>query len=82
MAAPGLLGGRIAQHEERTSSGESSVTPRTPVPTVSPVSPEQPVSPVQVAEPSGKNLWEQICEGRQLGRAWGAGRGRPGGGRV
>ncbi|XP_019607213.2 IQ domain-containing protein K [Rhinolophus sinicus] len=62
MAAPGLPGGRTAPPEERASSGESSVTPRTPVPTVSPVSPEQPVSPGQVAEPSGRNLWEQVCE--------------------
>lgn len=41
---------------------ELSVTTRTPVPAVCPTSPERPLSPGKVAEPPGKNLWEQICE--------------------
>lgn len=48
---------------------ELSVTARTPVATVCPTSPERSLSPGKVAEPPGKNLWEQICEGRQAGRA-------------
>ncbi|XP_071461938.1 IQ domain-containing protein K isoform X1 [Marmota flaviventris] len=47
---------------EPSGSAESSVATRTPVPTLSSPSPELPVSPGQVAELSGKNLWEQICE--------------------
>ncbi|XP_053781837.1 IQ domain-containing protein K isoform X9 [Desmodus rotundus] len=42
---------------------ELSVTARTPVATVCPTSPERSLSPGKVAEPPGKNLWEQICEG-------------------
>ncbi|XP_071077824.1 IQ domain-containing protein K isoform X10 [Desmodus rotundus] len=41
---------------------ELSVTARTPVATVCPTSPERSLSPGKVAEPPGKNLWEQICE--------------------
>lgn len=68
MAAAGL-GGRTAQCSEGVVSAESSVTARTPVSVVSHVSLELPVSPGQVAEPPNKNLWEQICEGRQPGPA-------------
>ncbi|XP_045051293.2 IQ domain-containing protein K isoform X2 [Desmodus rotundus] len=45
---------------------ELSVTARTPVATVCPTSPERSLSPGKVAEPPGKNLWEQICEGYKL----------------
>uniref|UniRef100_A0A286XQX7 IQ motif containing K n=1 Tax=Cavia porcellus TaxID=10141 RepID=A0A286XQX7_CAVPO len=65
MAATPQLSSRAPQREDCTGSADSVTTPNS-VPTVSPVSPE-PVSPGQVAEPPGKNLWEQICEGRQGG---------------
>ncbi|XP_063082666.1 IQ domain-containing protein K isoform X8 [Cavia porcellus] len=60
MAATPQLSSRAPQREDCTGSADSVTTPNS-VPTVSPVSPE-PVSPGQVAEPPGKNLWEQICE--------------------
>lgn len=69
MAAPGRVSSRTGPREEPAGSTELSDATRTPVPTVSPVSPELPVSPGQGAEPLGKNLWEQICEGRQSGPA-------------
>lgn len=69
MAAPGPASGRRTQREEPVGSPESSDTVRTSVPIVSTVSPELPVSPGQGVEPPGKNLWEQICEGRQPGPA-------------
>ncbi|XP_040611574.1 IQ domain-containing protein K isoform X2 [Mesocricetus auratus] len=62
MAAPRQVWNRSVQREEAGGSAESSVATRTPVPAVSPGSPERLVSPAQVAEPPGKNLWEQICE--------------------
>lgn len=68
MAAPGPVG-RTAQRLEGTVSNESSITARTQVPVVSPESLDLPVSPVQVSELPSKNLWEQICEGRQPGPA-------------
>ncbi|XP_059547969.1 IQ domain-containing protein K isoform X1 [Myotis daubentonii] len=49
MAAPGRVGSRAAQHEERAGSLES-------VPTACPAALEQP------AEPPGRTLWERICE--------------------
>lgn len=52
MAAPGRVGSRAAQHEERAGSLES-------VPTACPAALERP------AEPPGRTLWEQICEGRR-----------------
>jgi hypothetical protein len=80
MAAPRQVSSRSVPREEPVGSANSSVTNPTPVPTVSPVSLERPVSPGQVAEPPGKTLWEQICEGRQPGWPRGAGPGgrRPG----
>lgn len=80
MAAPGLESSRTAQREEPSGSTESSDPVRTPVPMAFTASPELPVSPGQGVEPPGKNLWEQICEGRQPGSA--EGRDSPGGGRV
>ena len=68
MAAPGPVG-RTAQRVEGTVSNESSITARTPVPVVSPESLVLSASPVQVSELPSKNLWEQICEGRQPGPA-------------
>lgn len=67
MAAPRQTSSRIAHREEAGGSADLSATTRTPVPAVPPGSPESLVSPVQVAEPPGKNLWEQICEGRLTG---------------
>nr|KAF6355038.1 IQ motif containing K [Myotis myotis] len=49
MAAPGRVGSRAAQHEERAGSLES-------VPTACPAALERP------AEPPGRTLWERICE--------------------
>lgn len=71
MAASRQTSSRSVQRMEPSGSAESSVATRTPVPTLSSPSPspELPVSPGQVAELSGKNLWEQICEGRQPGLA-------------
>ncbi|KAM5328818.1 IQ domain-containing protein K isoform 2-T2 [Glossophaga mutica] len=60
MAALGRVGSFSGKREAYSS--ELSVTTRTPVPTVCPSSPERPLSPGKVAEPPGKNLWEQICE--------------------
>ncbi|KAF6124876.1 IQ motif containing K [Phyllostomus discolor] len=60
MAALGRVSSSSGQRE--AYSLELSVTTRTPVPTVCPTSPERPLSPGKVAEPPGKNLWEQICE--------------------
>lgn len=68
MAAPQYVGSRTGQSEERAGSMESFVTSRRTLPTVSHVSFERPVSPGQVAEPPGKSMWEQICEGRQSRR--------------
>ncbi|XP_077880415.1 IQ domain-containing protein K isoform X8 [Ictidomys tridecemlineatus] len=62
MAASRQTSSRSVQRMEPSGSAESSVATRTPVPTLSSPSPELPVSPGQVAELSGKNLWEQICE--------------------
>ncbi|XP_076997835.1 IQ domain-containing protein K isoform X4 [Tamandua tetradactyla] len=62
MAAPPQVSSRSGQRQESAGSPESSVTTRTPVPTVSSVSPELPVSPGQGTQPPGKSLWEQICE--------------------
>lgn len=71
MAAPRPVSSRSVLREEAGGSVDSPVTLRTPVPAVSPGSPEVLVSPPQVAEPPGKNLWDQICEGRRpaAGRA-------------
>lgn len=65
MAAPRQVSSRSVLREEAGGSTDSPVTTRTPVPAVSPGSPEMLVSPAQVAEPPGKNLWDQICEGRR-----------------
>lgn len=65
MAAPRPMSNRNVQREEAGSSGDLSATTRTPVPAVSPGSHERLVSPAQVTEPPGKNLWDQICEGRR-----------------
>lgn len=81
MAAPCPASSRTAQREEPARSAESSDTVRTPVPIVSTVSPELHVSPGQGVEPPGKNLWEQICQGRQPGPAERGGT-RQAGGRV
>uniref|UniRef100_A0A8C6RTX6 IQ motif containing K n=1 Tax=Nannospalax galili TaxID=1026970 RepID=A0A8C6RTX6_NANGA len=62
MAALGQASSRSMPPEGAGGSVDLSVTTRSPVPAVSP---ERPVSPGQVAEPPGKNLWEQICEGRR-----------------
>lgn len=69
MAGLSRVSSRTCHPEEPAGFAESADTTRTPVPIVSSVSPELPVSPGQGAEPLGKNLWEQICEGRQSGRA-------------
>lgn len=71
MAAPRLVSSRSVLREEASGSADSPITTRTPVPAVSPGSPEVLVSPPQVAEPPGKSLWDQICEGRRpaAGRA-------------
>ncbi|XP_051005257.1 IQ domain-containing protein K isoform X4 [Acomys russatus] len=53
MAAPRQASNRNVQREEAGSSADLSGSSRPPVPAV---------SPAQVAEPPGKNLWEQICE--------------------
>lgn len=73
MAALGAAGSRIAAREEPAGSVESSVVTPMPLPTVSP---ELPVSSGQGAE-RGKNLWEQICQGRQSGARGEAGLGAP-----
>ncbi|CAH6793007.1 Iqck [Phodopus roborovskii] len=65
MAAPRQVSNRSVQREEAGGSVDSAVATRTPVPAVWPWSLERLVSPAQVAEPPGKNLWEQICEGRR-----------------
>lgn len=65
MAAPRQASSRSVLREEAGGSTDSAVTTRTPAPAVSPGSPEMLVSPAQVAEPPGKNLWDQICEGRR-----------------
>lgn len=70
MAAPRRMGSRLSQREERAGSAESWFTSSA---SLAPVAPEPPVSPGPVAEPPGKNLWEQICEGRQPGPAEGGG---------
>nr|XP_023472005.1 IQ domain-containing protein K isoform X6 [Equus caballus] len=59
MAAPRRMGSRLSQREERAGSAESWFTSSA---SLAPVAPEPPVSPGPVAEPPGKNLWEQICE--------------------
>lgn len=69
MAALSQSSGGTTQREEPAGSTESSDTVRTSVPIVSTVSPELPFSPGQGVEPPGRNLWEQICEGRQPGPA-------------
>ncbi|KAM6166309.1 IQ domain-containing protein K [Erethizon dorsatum] len=58
MAATQQLSSPTVQREDPAGSADSLVTAPNTVPTVSP----EPVSPGQVAEPPGKNLWEQICE--------------------
>ncbi|XP_047389089.1 IQ domain-containing protein K isoform X1 [Sciurus carolinensis] len=60
--APRQASSRSVQRVEPSGSTESSVTTRTPVPTLSSPPPELSVSPGQVAELSSKTLWEQICE--------------------
>ncbi|XP_029424554.1 IQ domain-containing protein K isoform X5 [Nannospalax galili] len=65
MAALGQASSRSMPPEGAGGSVDLSVTTRSPVPAVSP---ERPVSPGQVAEPPGKNLWEQICEAEQLSK--------------
>ncbi|XP_021092893.1 IQ domain-containing protein K isoform X3 [Heterocephalus glaber] len=60
MEATRPVSSGTVQREKPTGSADSLVTP-TSVPTGSPVSPES-VSLGQVAEPPGRNLWEQICE--------------------
>lgn len=65
MSAPKQASSRSVLREEAGGSTDSPATTRTPVPAVSPGSPEILVSPAQVAEPPGKNLWDQICEGRR-----------------
>ncbi|XP_065393369.1 IQ domain-containing protein K isoform X3 [Macaca fascicularis] len=60
MAAPRQVPSHTVPRKPSCST-DSSFT-RTPVPTVSLGSRELPVSPWQVAEPSSKNLWEQICD--------------------
>ncbi|XP_054570351.1 IQ domain-containing protein K [Eptesicus fuscus] len=55
MAAPGRVGSRSAQHEERAGSLES-------VPTACPASLERPAEPGKAAEQPGRTLWERICE--------------------
>ncbi|KAK1344404.1 hypothetical protein QTO34_013098 [Cnephaeus nilssonii] len=55
MAAPGSVGSRSAQHEERAGSLES-------VPTACPASLERPAEPGKAAEQPGRTLWERICE--------------------
>lgn len=76
MAVARQVSNRGVLREEAGGSADSSVTARTPVPPVSPGSLERLVSPAQVTESPGKNLWEQICEGRRLPLA------RPGGTRA
>lgn len=65
MAALKQASCRGVLREEAGGSADSPVTTRTPVPAVSPGSLEILESPAQAAEPPGKNLWEQICEGRR-----------------
>lgn len=69
MAAPGSVGSRSAQHEERAGSLES-------VPTACPASLERPAEPGKAAEQPGRTLWERICEGRRRRGRTGAGPGR------
>lgn len=84
MAAPKAVSSRSVLREEAGGSVDSPVTTRTPGPAVLPGSLEMLVSPPQVTEPPGKNLWEQICEGRRppgragRGRVAGETRARPG----
>ncbi|XP_063468231.1 IQ domain-containing protein K isoform X4 [Symphalangus syndactylus] len=60
MAAPRQVPSHIMPRKPSCSTNSSFT--RTPVSTVSLESRELPVSPWQVAEPSSKSLWEQICE--------------------
>nr|XP_054390796.1 IQ domain-containing protein K isoform X9 [Pongo abelii] len=60
MAAPRQVPSHTVPCKPSCSTNSSFT--RTSVPTVSLGSRELPVSPWQVAEPSSKNLWEQICE--------------------
>uniref|UniRef100_A0A2K5JA52 IQ motif containing K n=1 Tax=Colobus angolensis palliatus TaxID=336983 RepID=A0A2K5JA52_COLAP len=60
MAAPRQVPSHTVPRKPSCSTNSSFT--RTPVPTVSLGSRELPVSPRQVAEPSSKNLWEQICD--------------------
>ncbi|XP_053515476.1 IQ domain-containing protein K isoform X1 [Artibeus jamaicensis] len=60
MAALGRVSSFSGQRE--AYSVKSSVTTRTPVPTMCPRSPERALSPEKVAEAPRKNLWELICE--------------------
>ncbi|XP_009194370.1 IQ domain-containing protein K isoform X3 [Papio anubis] len=60
MAAPRQVPSHTVPRKPSCSTNSSFT--RTPVPTVSLGSRELPVSPWQVAEPSSKNLWEQICD--------------------
>ncbi|XP_072871310.1 IQ domain-containing protein K isoform X2 [Chlorocebus sabaeus] len=61
MAAPRQVPSHTVPRKPSCSTNSSFT--RTPVSTVSLGSRELPVSPWQVAEPSSKNLWEQICDG-------------------
>lgn len=67
MAAPRQVPSHTVPRKPSCPTNSSFT--RTPVSTVSLGSRELPVSPWQVAEPSSKNLWEQICDGRQPGLA-------------
>nr|XP_037845718.1 IQ domain-containing protein K isoform X1 [Chlorocebus sabaeus] len=60
MAAPRQVPSHTVPRKPSCSTNSSFT--RTPVSTVSLGSRELPVSPWQVAEPSSKNLWEQICD--------------------
>ncbi|CAK6445085.1 unnamed protein product, partial [Pipistrellus nathusii] len=55
MAAPGRVGSRSAQLEERADSSE-------PVPTACPAPFERPAEPGKATEQPGRSLWERICE--------------------
>lgn len=76
MAASKQASSRGVLREEAGGSADSPATTRTPVPAVSSGSPEMLLSPAQAAEPPGKNLWEQICEGRRGGTRAGPARTR------
>ncbi|EDM17679.1 rCG40367 [Rattus norvegicus] len=62
MAVPRQASSLSVLREETGGAADSPVTTRMPGLAGSPGSPEVLVLPAQVAEPPGKNLWEQICE--------------------